>query len=110
MIRIDAAWLATDALDMRAGPDTALARVVAVFGAAVPHHAYCFANKRANRMKVLVHDGIGLWLAARRLQQGRFIWPRAGNPTHALSPEQLAALVLGLPWQRLGDAGIITLV
>ncbi|MFE1574408.1 hypothetical protein ACFIQG_21850, partial [Comamonas odontotermitis] len=23
-----------------------------------------FANKRANRMKVLVHDGIGIWLAA----------------------------------------------
>ena len=29
---------------------------------------YLFANKRANRMKVLVHDGIGIWLAARRLQ------------------------------------------
>ena len=38
---------------MRAGTDTALARVVAVFGAAHPHHAYLFANKRANRIKVL---------------------------------------------------------
>lgn len=54
MIRIDAAWLATAPLDMRAGTDTALARVVSVFGAAHPHHAYLFANKRANRMKVLV--------------------------------------------------------
>lgn len=61
MIRIDAAWLATAPLDMRAGTDTALARVVAVFGAAYPHHAYLFANKRANRIKVLVHDGIGIW-------------------------------------------------
>ena len=61
MIRIDAAWLATDPLDMRAGMDTALARVIAVFGSAQPHHAYVFANKRANRMKVLVHDGIGIW-------------------------------------------------
>jgi len=52
MIRIDAAWLATAPLDMRAGTDTALARVVSVFGAAHPHHAYLFANKRANRMKV----------------------------------------------------------
>ena len=75
MIRIDAAWLATAPLDMRAGTDTALARVVAVFGAAHPHHAYLFANKRANRMKVLVHDGIGIWLAARRLHQGKFVWP-----------------------------------
>ena len=33
MIRIDEIWLATEPLDMRAGPDTALARVIAVFGA-----------------------------------------------------------------------------
>src|SRR6185503_8303566 len=58
---------------MRAGTETALARVVAVFGAAKPHHAYLFANRRANRMKVLVHDGIGVWLAARRLNRGKFV-------------------------------------
>jgi hypothetical protein len=48
MIRIDAIWLATEPMGMRA--DTALARVVAVFGAAQPHCAYLFANRRANRM------------------------------------------------------------
>ncbi len=37
MIRIDAAWLATAPLDMQAGTDTALARVITVFGAAHPH-------------------------------------------------------------------------
>ena len=36
MIRIDAVWLATEPMDMRAGTDTALARVVKVFGAAHP--------------------------------------------------------------------------
>mgnify|MGYP003715478079 FL=1 len=36
MIRIDEIWLATEPLDMRAGPDTALARVVQVFGSAGP--------------------------------------------------------------------------
>ena len=75
MIRIDAVWLAVAPLDMRAGMDTALARVITVFGSAQPHHAYLFANRRANRMKVLVHDGIGIWLASRRLHQGRFSWP-----------------------------------
>ena len=54
----------------RVGTDTALARVVKVFGAARPHHAYLFANKRATRLKVLVYDGFGIWLAARRLNQG----------------------------------------
>ena len=75
MIRIDAVWLATEPMDMRAGMATALARVVKIFGAAHPHQAYLFANRRANRMKVLVHDGIGIWLAARRLHQGNFLWP-----------------------------------
>ena len=110
VIRIDAAWLATAPLDMRAGTDTALARVIIVFGAAHPHHAYLFANKRANRIKVLVHDGIGVWLAARRLHQGKFVWPAPVDAHWQLEPAQLNALVLGLPWQRMGDAGIITVV
>lgn len=38
MICIDEIWLATAPLDMRAGPDTALARVVQVFGSAKPHY------------------------------------------------------------------------
>ena len=63
VIRVDAVWLATEPLDMRAGIDSALARVVQVFGAAHPHTAYLFANRPANRMKVFVHDGIGFWLA-----------------------------------------------
>ena len=58
---------------MRAGVDTALARVVSVFGQARAHHAYLLINKRANRMKVLVHDGFGLWLCARRLYEGSCI-------------------------------------
>jgi transposase len=106
MIRIDAVWLAMQALDMRAGTDTVLGRVVQVFGEARPHHAYLFANRRANRMKVLVHDGVGIWLAARRLEQGRFHWP-VGGTTATLSRPQFDALVLGLPWQRIGDGGII---
>ena len=111
MIRIDAVWLASEPLDMRAGIDTALARVVAVFGAAQPHHAYLFANARANRMKVLVHDGLGVWLAARRLNRSKFVWgDERLDARVALSGEQLQALVVGLPWQRMGDAGVITVL
>ena len=114
MIRIESVWLAVEPLDMRAGTEAALARVVHVFGAARPHHAYLFANRRANRMKVLVHDGIGVWLAARRLNQGRFVWPHElhsqAAPTLTLTHAQLDALVLGLPWQRIGEAGVITVL
>ena len=111
MIRVDAVWLAVEPLDMRAGTELALARVVTVFGAARPHHADLFANRRANRranrMKVLVHDGIGVWLAARRLNSGNLVWPKDETATAALTRAQLDALVLGLPWQRIGKAGIV---
>jgi transposase len=110
MIRIDAVWLATAPLDMRAGTDSALARVVTVFGAAQPHHAYLFANRKANRLKVLVHDGIGIWLAARRLHQGKFVWASDSDSHCSLERVQLDALVLGLPWQRVGQAGVISVV
>lgn len=110
MIRVDAVWLAVQPLDMRAGTEAALARVVGVFGAAHPHHAYLFANRRANRMKVLVHDGIGVWLAARRLNAGKFVWPAGPDGTLQLTRPQSDALVLGLPWQRIGDAGIIRVI
>ena len=104
MIRVDAAWIAVEPMDMRAGVDTALARVVNVFGEARAHHAYLFVNKRANRMKVLLHDGFGLWLCARKLYEDSFM--RAGMTQEralALSHEQLQAIVVGLPWQRLDE-------
>lgn len=103
MIRLDAIWLSVEPLDMRAGPDTCLARVIQVFGEVKPNHAYLFANKRGNRMKVLVHDDFGLWLASRRLHEGKFIWARNWpDDRMALNHQQLEALVVGLPWQQVG--------
>ena len=62
----------------------------------------------ANRLKVLVHDGIGVWLCARRLHQGRFRWVDADVGTQmAVTLEQLQALVIGLPWQRVGEHATI---
>ena len=106
MMRIDALWLSAAPLDMRAGMDTLLAQVVRVFGQAQPHHAYLFANRRGTRLKVLVHDGFGVWLAARRLNQGRFqLRPAEGSI--GLTRGQFDALILGLPWERLADGGVI---
>ena len=104
---------------MRAGTERLLASVVQVFGSAQAHHGYLFANARATRIKLLVHDGFGVWCAARRLNVGRFVWPRGVGATHsarhgastepmALTQAQFDALVLGLPWQRLAQMQTIT--
>ena len=96
-------WLATGASDLRGGIDRLLAQVVRGFAlGAQAHHAYVFANRRADRIKVLVYDGAGLWLCARRLQAGGFAWPRQACGSIALTREQFDWLVAGLPWQRLG--------
>ena len=111
MIRIDSLWLAVEPMDMRAGAERLLASVVQVFGSAQVHHGYLFANARATRIKLLVHDGFGVWCAARRLNVGRFVWPRevsAAAAPIALTQAQFDALVLGLPWQRLAQMQVIT--
>jgi transposase len=108
VIRVDAVWLAVEPIDMRTGTETALARVVRVFGEARPHHAYLFTNRRSNRIKALIHDGIGIWLCARRLHQGRFSWASADSaPRVTISHEQFQALVIGLPWCRIGAQATI---
>jgi transposase len=111
MIRIDEIWLSTQPMDMRAGMDTTMAQVVRAFGYIKPHCAYLFCNKRGHRMKVLVHDGLGIWLCARRLEQGNFTGLKfTKGETVALSPEQLQALIQGLPWQRIGRQQVVTML
>lgn len=103
MIRIEAVWLALGASDLRGGIDKLLALVVHGFAlGAQAHHAYVFANRRADRLKVLVYDGSGMWLCTRRLQAGSFAWPGQAAGSLSLTREQFDWLVAGLPWQRLG--------
>src|SRR5258705_5646989 len=111
MIKIEALWLCTQPLDMRAGAERLMAHVVHALGSARAHHGYLFANARATRIKLLVHDGFGVWCAARRLNAGRFVWPRELSDSAAplvLTQPQFDALVLGLPWQRLEQMKAIT--
>ena len=60
---------------------------------------YVFVNKRRTRLKILFWDGTGLWVACKRLEEGRFSWPkpsRAGQTRLALTPEALAMLTDGI--------------
>ena len=113
MIRIDTLWLCTQPQDMRAGADRLLNVVINTVGQARAHHDYLFANARATRIKLLVHDGFGVWCATRRLHAGRFVWAQRDCAVGFAAPLQLTAqqfdaLALGLPWQRLGELSVIS--
>jgi transposase len=59
-------------------------------------HLFLFTNKSRNRLKILVFDGSGLWICAKRLERGTFGWPTGEGPSFCLRPEELQLLLHGI--------------
>ena len=71
-------WLAAGATDMRKGFDSLAAQAQSVLGQdPFSGHVFCFRGRRGDLIKLLWWDGDGLCLFAKRLERGRFVWPRA---------------------------------
>ena len=96
-------WLASGPTDMRRGFD-GLALLVEQTLKRDPHcgHLFVFRGKRGGLVKILWHDGQGLCLFAKRLDRGRFVWPRAQGEAVTISAAQLGYLLEGIDW-RLPD-------
>jgi transposase len=95
-------WLAAGVTDMRKGFD-GLAALIKSTLAEDPYagHLFVFRGRRGDRIKVLWWDGDGLCLFAKRLERGRFVWPRATSGVVSLSPAQLSMLIEGIDWRRV---------
>jgi len=63
-------------------------------------HVFVFRGKRGDLIKLLWFDGDGLCLFAKRLERGRFIWPKVDQGTVALTRAQLSMLLEGIDWRR----------
>lgn len=62
---------------------------------------YVFRAKRADRLKLIYWDGMGLVMAYKRLEQHVFKWPTITGGVLRVDSTQFEALFAGLDWRRV---------
>jgi transposase len=93
-------FVALEACDMRQGCNGLYTLVTERLGEDPKGGAlFLFTNRRRTRLKILFWDGTGLWLCAKRLEQGTFSWPKSVEASATklrLTPEALSLLTDGV--------------
>lgn len=56
---------------------------------------FLFCGSKSDRLKALYWDGDGFYLLYKRLENGRFNWPRSSSDALKLTPIQLHNLLTG---------------
>jgi transposase len=93
-------WIAAGRTDMRKGFDGLAAEVQQTLRQdPFKGHLFVFRGHRGDLVKVLWWDGQGLCLYAKRLEKGRFVWPRAEDGKVAITAAQLSMLLEGIDWR-----------
>lgn len=90
-------FLATGVTDLRRG-------VMGLYGLILEQLAqeplsgavFGFCNRRRDTVKLFCYDTGGVWICAKRLEQGTFRWPAAGARTVQLTAADLHLLVSGI--------------
>src|SRR5271154_5872616 len=96
--------VATTPVDLRGSFNRLYSLVVEhLKGDPISGNLFLFTNRRRNRLKILWWDGSGLWVCAKRLEQGRFTWPKGEGASVTWRGERLSALLNGLEvWEKDG--------
>ena len=92
-------FLCTQATDMRKSFDGLIAATKLVIGQdPLSGHLFVFANRGRTRLKILLWDGSGLWVMAKRLARGTFRWPTSTDSAASISMStaELSMLLSGI--------------
>lgn len=94
--------LAAGVTDMRSGFNGLAAKVETALQAdPFSGHVFVFRGKRGDLLKILWWSGDGLFLLAKRLERGRFLWPQASEGSVSLTAAQLSMLLEGIDWRHV---------
>lgn len=93
-------WLAAGVTDMRRGFNTLAAQAQDVLKEnPFSGHLFVFRGRRGDLLKIIWWDSQGACLFYKRLERGRFVWPRASEGKVSLTASQLAMLLEGIDWR-----------
>ena len=98
MLTIPAAvkiYVAPGATDMRKAIDGLSALVRETLGKdPLSGHLFVFANRRRDRLKILVWDRDGYWVLFKRREAGTFRWPKEGETAPVVMTARDLMLIL----------------
>jgi transposase len=90
----DRAHIACGYTDLRRGIDGLAALVQQQFNLdPFTNTLFLFCGRRANKIKGLLWEGDGFLLLTKRVETGRFSWPRTSSEARLLSPKQFEWLM-----------------
>ena len=84
--------------DLRSGIDTLVSIIDARTDNSpyVPDTLYLFCGRKSDRIKGLVWEKDGFLLLYKRLEKGKFLWPRNEEEVRNLTPQQFRWLMEGV--------------
>lgn len=94
-------WLYPEVIDFRKQLDSLIVLVADVLTKnPCSGELFIFRNRGANKVRLLWYDRNGFWLCYKRLERGKFIFPKEYSGVLELSRDQLSWLLSGLNFEK----------
>lgn len=97
-VSFDNVYIVTGYTDLRSGIDRLAAMIKSSLEVdeLLPNTIYMFCGRRTDRIKALIWEGDGYLLLYKRLEDGKFQWPRSTSEVQLLTMKQFRWLMEGL--------------